>query len=90
MPEQRRAGLPDSIVVGTGDGRLLTRSTAVLYGMKMLGGVWRLLAMVCSAIPSVFRDRVYDLVAGVRHQLFARAEEACPTLPAHLRNRFDP
>ena len=85
----KRAGLPDSIVVPSGDDRLLTRARAVLHVMRRLGGVWRVLAGIASPIPMIVLDRVYDVVAAVRHRLFARPSQACPVLPAHLRDRFD-
>jgi predicted DCC family thiol-disulfide oxidoreductase YuxK len=89
VPEAGRKGLPDSVIVQTTEGELLVRSTAVLYLMKRLGGVWRALAAVGSLIPASLRDRVYDRVAGIRHRLFKAPDAACPIIPKHLRERFD-
>src|SRR5947207_1623893 len=41
VPEGQRAGLPDSVVVKTGDGRVLVRSEATGYILRRLGGFWR-------------------------------------------------
>lgn len=84
-----RTKLPDSVIVQTNDGTLLARSTAVLYLMQRLGGVWRMLGCAGAAIPVGLRDRAYDVVARIRWRLFAAPIAACPLLPAHLRARFE-
>lgn len=89
VPEENRRGLPDSIVLLTGDGVLLTRSTAIVHILKRLGGAWRYLGIVLSLIPAPLGDWLYDRVASVRHRVFRRPEDACPVLPPHLRSRFD-
>jgi predicted DCC family thiol-disulfide oxidoreductase YuxK len=83
-----RAALPDSLIVLTTDGLLLTRSAAVLHLLRRLGGVWRLLGNVLSVIPTPVRDRVYDKIARIRHSLFRAPAQACPLVPANLRGRF--
>lgn len=87
--EDDRATLPDSIVLLTTDGALLSRSTAVLYILQHLGGVWRILGNIAGLIPLTVRDRVYDGIARIRHCLFHAPAQACPLAPAHLRKRFD-
>jgi predicted DCC family thiol-disulfide oxidoreductase YuxK len=89
VPEKTRATLPDSIVVLTADGAILTRSTAVLHVLQRLGGVWRLLAGVARFVPAAVRDWCYDRVAQVRRRLFRTPADVCPVLPKHLRARFD-
>ena len=89
VPEPARASLPDSLVVRTTDGTLLTRSDAVLHILRSLGGVWRLLAGAVAMVPAVARDSVYDAIARIRHRLFRSPAETCPILPQHLRARFD-
>ena len=84
------ADLPDSIVVRTAQGDTRIRSDAVLHLLARLGGCWRTLGAVASIVPRPFRDRVYDGVARVRHRLFRRPDDACPTLPPRLRARFRP
>ena len=87
-PEARRA-LPDSLVVETGDGRLLTRSDAVIRVLERLGPPWPLLGRLARVVPRPLRDLVYDLVARVRYRVFGREPEACPVIPKQLRSRFD-
>lgn len=89
VPEAHRAQLPDSVIVQTPEGELLARSTAVLYLMQRLGGVWRALGWLGRAIPVTLRDRSYDAVARIRRRVFAAPTTACPLLPAHLRARFE-
>ncbi len=86
-PEQRRS-LPDSIVVRTDDGRILSKSSAILHILTGLGGWHRLGAILMRLIPRVVRDLGYDTVAKVRHRLFAKPSEACPLMPEELRERF--
>lgn len=58
-----RAGLPDSLVLLPGDGRVLVRSAAVLEALDGIGGMWRWVARAARWVPESLRDRVYDLVA---------------------------
>jgi len=90
VAEEQRGALPDSIVLKTGEGRLLMRSAAVLHMLRGLGGVWRCLATLAGVVPAGMLDRLYDGVAAVRHRVFRRPEAACPILPAALLERFDP
>jgi predicted DCC family thiol-disulfide oxidoreductase YuxK len=90
VAEERRAGLPDSVVVLTRDGELLVRSNAFLHIFRRLGGGWRLLAAVLSVVPRGLRDLVYDFVARIRYRVFGRRDDLCPIVPAELRARFDP
>ncbi|HMB29594.1 MAG TPA: DCC1-like thiol-disulfide oxidoreductase family protein [Blastocatellia bacterium] len=87
--EGRRAALPDSLVVLTVEGELLSRSSAVLYVMRRLGGMWRMLALIGQLPPIAWRDGVYNAVARARYRLFRKPESACPLLPGHLRSRFE-
>jgi predicted DCC family thiol-disulfide oxidoreductase YuxK len=88
VPEADRARLPDSFVILTADGAVLTRSAAVRYVLARLGGLWRVLSVAAGVVPGWLLDRVYDGIARVRGRLFARPAEACPVLPKHLRERF--
>jgi predicted DCC family thiol-disulfide oxidoreductase YuxK len=90
VPEDRRASLPDSMVVETLDGSLLLRSDAWLHILRRLGWGWRTMAALMSVFPRAVRDFVYDLIASVRHRMFGRREELCPLVPAEVRDRFDP
>jgi len=88
VPASQRADLPDSVVVQRADGRLLTRSDAVIYLCKRLGGIWRPIGALMQWLPRFIRDGIYNAVAAVRHRLFTRPKEACPMLPPTLRSRF--
>jgi predicted DCC family thiol-disulfide oxidoreductase YuxK len=89
VPAATRAALPDSMVVVTRSGAVLTRSAGVLYIMRSLGGWWRPLAAVASIVPAAARDWAYDRLADVRYRLFARPAAVCPLLPDDLKGRFD-
>ena len=88
VPEAMRRELPDSIVVRTVDGRILVKSTAILYVLDTLGGGWRVLASLLRLVPRVVRDVGYDGIAAVRHRVFAPPPAACPLVPPDLRDRF--
>ena len=90
IPEEEQARLPDSLVLLTRDGRILTRSEGVRYLLRELGGVWRVLAALGAVVPRGLADAAYDAVARARHRLFARPGEACPVPPGPARARFDP
>jgi predicted DCC family thiol-disulfide oxidoreductase YuxK len=89
VPDEERTTLPDSVIVRSADGRLLSRWSATRRVVSGLGGVWRVIAIAAGIIPASWLDRLYDLIAGVRHKLFARPADACPLMPEHLRRRFD-
>jgi predicted DCC family thiol-disulfide oxidoreductase YuxK len=89
VPETARVGLPDSIVVLTPDGRLLTRSAAVVHILERIGGTWRLPAELLSLIPRGIRDLGYNGIARIRYRLFSKPADACPVTPPALRTRFD-
>jgi predicted DCC family thiol-disulfide oxidoreductase YuxK len=90
VPGPARRALPDSLVVHTTDGRLLTRSAGVRHIMRGLGGVWRVAAIVSGIVPRAVLDGLYDLIARIRSRLFTAPKEACPILPSDLRRRFLP
>jgi predicted DCC family thiol-disulfide oxidoreductase YuxK len=89
VTEDRRATLPDSLIVVTDEGKLLSRSSAVLYVFQRLGGVWRIMALIGMVVPRMWLDGIYDAVARIRYRLFRKPESACPLLPVNLRARFD-
>jgi predicted DCC family thiol-disulfide oxidoreductase YuxK len=88
-PEAVRASLPDSLVVETQGGELLTRSAAVIHILGRLGAPWRWLGGVARVFPRTLLDALYDFVARVRYRVFGREPEACPLIPKELRSRFD-
>jgi predicted DCC family thiol-disulfide oxidoreductase YuxK len=89
FPAEERASLPDSLAVLTEDGRLLTRSAAVLHVLRRLGGLWLLMAMIIAVIPQMFLDWCYDQLALARKRFFGTRQSVCPVLSVELRKRFD-
>ena len=89
ITEQQRTHLPDSLVLLTGDGRLLFKSAAALTVADQLGGAWRVLARLARLVPRPISDAVYDGIARIRHVLFSRPSDVCPILPPHQRARFE-
>jgi predicted DCC family thiol-disulfide oxidoreductase YuxK len=86
----RLADLPESMIVETADGRLLWRSSGVVYLLRRLGGGWSLLGNMLLLVPRFLRDLGYNVVVRTRHLFFARPQSSCPLLPPALRDRFDP
>lgn len=87
----QRAGLPDSIVVKTPDGGVLTRSAAIRRIVDRLGrppGL--LLTTLPMRLPRPLADALYRLVARLRFRFFDRTAQTCPTLPPEFRERFLP
>ena len=79
---------PSSIILRTGPGKILDRSTAVLELLSRLGGLYRPFAALFRLLPRALRDTLYAFVAQIRHRLFSRPSGLCPLLPPHLRDRF--
>jgi predicted DCC family thiol-disulfide oxidoreductase YuxK len=90
VPAERRAELPDSIVLLTADGDVLTRSDAFVHLFRRLGGSWATLASALAVIPRPVRDLVYDFIARIRYRVFGRRDDICPIVPPELSRRFDP
>ncbi|HET6330415.1 MAG TPA: DCC1-like thiol-disulfide oxidoreductase family protein [Holophagaceae bacterium] len=90
VPEDTRAALPDSLVLREPDGRLFTRSSAVVGMLRRLGPFWSAMGALLWVIPRPLRDLGYDLMAKVRHRLFREPQDACPLVPVELRGRFLP
>ena len=88
-PEQR-AGLPDSLVILTAAGEVLSRSRAVFRILHDLGGGWRLLGRLGQILPRFLADALYDCIAAFRHRVFAKPADGCPTMNEAQRRRFDP
>jgi predicted DCC family thiol-disulfide oxidoreductase YuxK len=80
--------LPDSIVLLTGDGKMLMRSAAVIYLLTHLGGMWRIVGTILYFIPLFIRDAGYDLVGKHRYKMFKKPDDVCPIISEELRSRF--
>src|SRR5882672_11082079 len=65
---------------------LLNRSDAILFLAKQLGGIWSL-AAVGKILPRWLRDRIYNLVARNRYQVFGKHETCMLPEPKH-RGKF--
>jgi predicted DCC family thiol-disulfide oxidoreductase YuxK len=89
VPIERRAALPDSMVVLTSDDRLLIRSNGVIHVLRRLGGFWKVIAVATSIIPRPIRDAGYDFIMRIRYRIFGRLDNVCPVTPPELRARFD-
>lgn len=76
------------IVVITEDERTLVRSSAMIYLLRRLGGLWRLLGWLLWGVPRPLRNAGYDLVGRLRYRLFGTREDVCPIIPAEYRARF--
>ena len=84
---EERAGLPDSIVLKSDVGLLLEGDAAIRI-LKMLGGMWLVLAVFLGAFPRRWRNAVYRFIGKRRYRLFGRTETACPIVPPRLQSRF--
>ena len=90
VPADARAGLPDSLVLRTAEGRRLVRSEAVLESLRRTGGVGRGLAAVAGLLPTALADRLYDRVARARRLVSPPPTDACPVADPARRARFLP
>jgi predicted DCC family thiol-disulfide oxidoreductase YuxK len=77
--------LPDSLLVLTPEGRLLTRSGGLAYLLCRMGPVWRILGFLLARLPEGLRDAAYDWVACRRPRT-----SACPTDKWPRDDRFEP
>ena len=84
---EERAVLPDSIVLKSDVGLLLEGDAAIRI-LKMLGGLWLVLAVFLGAFPRRWRNAAYRFIGERRYRLFGRAETACPVVPPRLQSRF--
>ena len=75
----------DSIVF-LEDGRVHTRSTAVLRISRHLSGAWRLGGLLL-IVPAFLRDGVYNWVAANRYRWFGK-RDSCRIPTPELRDRF--
>jgi predicted DCC family thiol-disulfide oxidoreductase YuxK len=85
VPPNLRVGLPDSLLVLTPEGGLLTRSEAVIHLLHRMGPPWRLAGLLLTRIPLLLRDWVYDQVAHRRPTGWPCPREFAPDDP-----RFKP
>jgi predicted DCC family thiol-disulfide oxidoreductase YuxK len=85
----KRMGMPTNdleTLVLLEDGKIHTRSTAVLRILHRMGGVWGFL-YIFRFIPVPLRDAAYRLFARRRHRLFGRRDDCRIPTPGQ-RERF--
>lgn len=90
IPEAQRSLLPDSVILQTADGQVLSRSRAAFCVLETLGGKWRLLARAFGLLPKSLTDTIYDGIARIRRSLLPPPPRSCPLVPEDLRRRFLP
>jgi predicted DCC family thiol-disulfide oxidoreductase YuxK len=69
------------------DELLLPRSDAVIFVLKRLGGIWKVLGLFVQFLPRRLRDWGYRMVAGNRYRVFGRFE-TCMLPSARDRSKF--
>jgi predicted DCC family thiol-disulfide oxidoreductase YuxK len=75
----------DSFVFITGD-KYYLRSSAGLYVLKELGGVWKLFYGFI-IIPRPVRDFIYKIVAKIRYRIFGK-QDNCMVPSPEIKRRF--
>jgi predicted DCC family thiol-disulfide oxidoreductase YuxK len=86
----RRAGLPDSIVVLTKEDKILVQSEAFIHILQRLGGIWGILAGLLAVVPRPVSTASYNFIARTRYRIFGRRDKLCSLPPPDMRTRFDP
>jgi predicted DCC family thiol-disulfide oxidoreductase YuxK len=66
---------------------LLSRSDAIAFILKNLGGVWGAWGLLARVVPGFVRDRLYGIVARNRYRIFGRFE-SCMVPSPETRDRF--
>lgn len=72
---------------GTSSETMVSRSEAVLFVLRELGGLWRFLGAAFTWLPSSWLDGAYRWVARRRYRIFGRYE-ACLVPELSDRDRF--
>ena len=77
----------NSLVVLSESGEILTKSRAVLFVLRRMGGIWCLLGFLGSLLPAVIADGVYDVISKNRYKAFGQLD-ACRAPTADEKCRF--
>lgn len=77
--------LPDGVVL-IHNGKIYTESDAALKSLQLIGGIWKLLAML-RFIPNFIRNPIYRLVARNRYKWFGKYD-TCPLPKPEWKQRF--
>jgi predicted DCC family thiol-disulfide oxidoreductase YuxK len=62
---------PESFLV-VKDGHCLQKSTAVIAALNVVGGGWKMAALLLGLLPRSIADRIYDWVAANRYKWFGK------------------
>lgn len=84
LPEEYTKDLKS--VVYYHDGKIISRSKAVIKILSEIGGLWKI-AVVGNILPEKLRDSAYDMVAQNRYKIFGR-KETCRLPTPEERSRF--
>jgi len=83
VPEQSSEGIeamksaglyaldPESFLLVTG-GRSLQKTAAVIAALNVVGGGWKLAALLLGLLPQSITDKLYDWIAANRYKWFGR------------------
>ncbi len=66
--------------------RALTRSQAVLWAVRRLGGIWKFFA-IAKILPLPLREELYRFIARRRYRVFGKYDE-CPLPRPEDRHKF--
>lgn len=77
--------LPDSVILEV-NGKVFTKSTAVIKTLSILGGVYKL-SVIAWLVPQFIRDAVYDYIARNRYKWYGK-KDACMVPTPELKSRF--
>ena len=66
---------------------LLSRSDAIIFVLRQLGGIWYFAAAIFRIVPRPLRNWGYNLVARTRYRIFGRYD-TCPLPSVETRSRF--
>lgn len=73
-------------VVYIRDGNCFIKSSAILYILLDLGGVWKIF-YVFIILPPFIRDFVYTIIARTRYKIFGK-RDTCMIPTSEIRDRF--
>ena len=77
--------LPDGVVL-IHNGKIYTESDAALKSLQLIGGIWKLFAML-RFIPNFIRKPIYRIVARNRYKWFGKYD-SCPLPKPEWKHRF--
>ena len=86
MEERAGTGTLNTALVEA-DGKVFSRSDAILRAMRELSLDWRIISLIGRCIPLRFRDWAYDFIAARRHRWFGKGD-ACAMPSEALRERL--